>query len=114
MYYVLCKRLKNREVTALQRDAEWFYLFSERGVTLIDSKTEYGDVPGVSKGTWALVNSNESVTRPAGCFVDADSPFFIVEAASPRPYRWGNRFKGKGVIKMFYMKPFTFQELLCA
>ena len=57
---------------------------------------------------WALVASNWDLHEPAPAF--RKGPFFVVEAAPPRPacHRW---FKNIPT-KHFYMKPWTFSEVL--
>ena len=57
---------------------------------------------------WALVDSNRDVQEPASIF--RRGPFFVVQAASPRPMR---RDWTKGIqSEDFYMKPWTFSEVL--
>jgi len=59
---------------------------------------------------WALVDSRHESLESADIF--RDGPFFVVEAASPHPVhqRWANRTP----VKYFYMKPWSFAEVLQA
>ena len=63
-----------------------------------------------SRRIWALFDPSSSAPKPAGLLTSTSSPFFVVEAASPRSGH--NDWHNKLGPKFFYMKPWRFSEII--
>jgi len=90
LLWLLMRRLALRLPTALQLSASYAILFHERGVSRfpLDS-LDYDDYRGLMLPPdahpgqiWALIDSNPTLPKPADIFMH-NSPFFVVNAASP-------------------------------
>ena len=115
MIWVLIRRLALGLPTALQISRRHALLFHEGGVcqfTDLENHKTYDSLlfPGPSR-IWVLVDSNEDLARPSGAF-NAGRPFFVVQAASPRPERvqWLEQVDSQ----YFYMKGWSLSEVLQA
>jgi len=108
------RRLALKLPTALQIKPNHALLFHEAGVKQFQQPDEVESYEPLRSGRgpsgriWALVDSSWRVEEPAPVF--QGGPFFVVEATSPRPARreWIRRFE----FDIFYMKPWTFTEVL--
>ena len=81
------------------------------GFSHLDGKLTYAELgSGLDHlgRIWALVDANETLPAPAPMF--RNGPFFVVQAASPRPSRkdWTTGIR----IRFFYMKLWAFTEVL--
>ena len=65
-------------------------------------------------GTWALVDINKLVKRPADMLCDPTSTFFLVMASSPTASRMRQLQKYRRPADYWLMKPFTLGELIQA
>jgi hypothetical protein len=94
-------------------DLTHVWLFDKSGVRLIDPQMMWENIPGLSArdSHWALVDSNRVIRDPASVLYMHHSPFFIVQAASPRYERWG-WVKYHGPHQLFYAEPFSLDEIL--
>jgi hypothetical protein len=109
---MLAMRVAHGLPTLFQNDPKYVWLFDASGVRLLDSEMGWNQISGVIENShWALVDSNRRVRDPAPVIYDHGSPFFVVQAASPRDDRWG-WVKYHGHSSRFYSKPFSKQELL--
>jgi hypothetical protein len=101
--------------TALQLDPHYALLFYKDGVyqfTGLELDEVYGSLMSPGPGRiWALIDSNQDLVEPTGVF-STGRPFFVVEAANPRPARlqWLKRLNSQD----FYMKRWSFSEVLQA
>jgi len=111
------RRLVLRLPTALQVREGEAILFHEHGVSrfeFINNNIPYLSlrVPHYSTGRiWALVDSSQTVVKPAPLF-QYGSPFLVVEAAPPFQPRL--EWTKKVISQYFYMKLWTFSEVLQA
>jgi hypothetical protein len=112
LYYILSIRLATSMATFFQKEPDEVWYFDERGIRRIPHNTNWADIPGIdrSQAPWALVDSNFFVTHPAPVLCSNESPFFIVEAASPRERRW-TWSKYHGNTLFFYTHPFSLIEM---
>jgi len=109
------RRLSLGLPTALQVAKDNAILFHEHGTSKFqllgdpDAHMELGLPPFNTGRVWALVDSNNILDKPAPVFRWGD-PFFVVNAASPRqPHlEWTKKINSQ----RFYMKPWTFSEVL--
>ena len=113
---ILLGRLARRLPTILQIGREDPILFHKNGVKQLgrpNSGAAY--VLLLSRGAplrriWALVDAARDLAEPAGALVTG--PFFVVETTSPRHPRFN---WAKGIrTETFYMKPWSFSEVLQA
>jgi hypothetical protein len=110
------RRLALELPTALQITSDCALLFYEGGVKeFVDLKcaSAYCDLGSEADPLgriWALVDCNSELEAPAHIF--RDGPFFVVSAASPSPARqkWSRDVRSQ----LFYMKPWSFSEVLQA
>jgi len=111
---ILLRRLALKLPTALQIKPKYALLFHEGGVKEFSG---LGDGPtynplkparehGAAGRIWVLVDSYE----PDLAFTEG--PFFILQAASPRPAR--HHWTRKVPVNFFYMKPWSFSEVIQA
>ena len=112
------RRLAFKLPTALQVDHSFAILFHEGGVsefTYLNARQRYLTLdPQSNSGRnriWALVDSSPTFPQPANIFIRS-SPFFIVEAVSPRSdhLEWLKR----NHYNKFHMKPWSASEVLQA
>jgi len=101
--------------TALQINPDGALLFHKGGVEEFGHINDAGpymslwsEDKSLHDRIWVLVDSNKQLQKPSPVFVD--SPFFVVEAASPRPERqeWVRSLRNK----CFFMRPWSFSEVL--
>jgi hypothetical protein len=109
------KRLALQLPTAFQYSPDKALLFYEGGVCRFKHPHDQSyyvtlDSPDFDR-IWALVDSDGLLVVPTGVFNPAGT-FFVVQAASPRApsLKWSRKFAAK----MFYMKRWTFSEVLQA
>jgi hypothetical protein len=99
--------------TFFQDAPDHVWLFDKSGVRSLSSEMLWVEIRGLSEDhtAWALVDSNKAVEDPAPVLYSLESPFFIVEAASPRKHRrtW---VKYHGNTRFFYTNPFSLEEIL--
>ncbi|KDQ07448.1 hypothetical protein BOTBODRAFT_48814 [Botryobasidium botryosum FD-172 SS1] len=109
LYYLLIRRLLMGLPVALQAVRETVLLFLESGTYAVHDADILNFLP---EDTWALVDSGLSVNQPAPFLSYPSSPYFIIQAASPRPGRmdW-QKYKHA---KMFYMRPWDWEEIVSA
>ncbi|KAG8901551.1 hypothetical protein FRB99_005214 [Tulasnella sp. 403] len=96
--------------TLFQAEPAVFYLFDKSGVRELPSIfTGLWDI--VSPGTWALVDSNTEVKRPASAILNCRR-VFIIAAASPCNNRmeW-RKARNQHRICTYCMEPWTLEEL---
>jgi len=78
-----------------------------RKATKIDYTTLEGTDDPLSR-IWVLVDSNQHLVHPSEPFSDC-GPFFVVVAVSPcNRFHWSK----KAISFSFFMKPWTFSEVL--
>jgi len=101
----------------MQIDPEYALLFYEGGVLEFGRLSQgalYSSLEDTSNPLsriWMLADSGADLVEPARTF-RARGPFFVVVAASPRSDRIGWTRKTK--YYYFYMKPWSFSELIQA
>jgi hypothetical protein len=113
--WFLIRRLAFRLPTALQIDRGEAILFHEGGTSIFQDLQDV--VPYLALAfenprsrIWVLVDSNDSLEKPAAVFCKGQ-PFFVVEAASrPSRFEWAKKVRSTN----FYMKTWTLSELLQA
>ncbi|KAF8959419.1 hypothetical protein BDZ97DRAFT_1667164 [Flammula alnicola] len=81
LFYVLARRLQEKEPVALQIDSNQFALFDERGVSLHSS--ECGHAP---RGAWALSDSSCEGGRLCSAFQYPDA--HVIHTSPPASRRW--------------------------
>jgi hypothetical protein len=114
LYYILVKRLLEQKRTILQNSTQHLFFFNENGIevlrpfTLVDPKSEK------YQNTWALVDINVHVERPAEMLSKETSPFFLVMASSLRASRLRGLQKYGRPSAFWLMKPFNLAELIQA
>ncbi|KAF8224751.1 hypothetical protein L208DRAFT_1380972 [Tricholoma matsutake] len=113
LYYFLARCLALGLTTFFQDALDYVWLFDKSGVHSLDSKMTWVEIRDLSEDStaWALVDSNSFVKDPAPVLFGHESPFFIVEAASPRKHRWA-WVKYHGSTRYFYANPFSLEEIL--
>jgi hypothetical protein len=113
LYYFLARSLALGLTTFFQDAPDYVWLFDKSGVRPLASKMPWVEIRGLSEDhtAWALVDSNRIVHDPALVLFSHGSPFFIVEAVSPRDSRWG-LVKYHGNTRYFYANPFSLNEIL--
>ena len=115
LLWLLIRRLAFKPPTAFQIRDDCPLLLHEGGVhefALPMSNECYGRLRSSGHSRiWALVDSNQSLTRPAGVFIHG-LPFYVVEAAPPCHPRlqWLRKVNSE----YFYMKGWSFSEVLQA
>ena len=99
--------------TFFQHTSDYVLLFDKSGVYHLASNLQWDAIRDLPTDhiAWALVDSNKSVQNPAELLYELSSPFFIVEACSPRRNRWG-WVKYHGRTQFFYTNPFSLEEIL--
>ena len=90
-YYILAMRLALGLTTFFQHTSDYVLLFDKSGVYHLASNLPWDAIQDLPTDhiAWVLVDSNMSVQNPAGLLFELSSPLFIMEASSPRRYRWG-------------------------
>ena len=115
---LLMRRLMLRLPTVFQPGATNPILFHEGGTSefsRLSDPERYKELvfpfPGDhSRRVWALFDPSPDAPQPAGLLTSTSSPFFIVQAASPRSGY--NDWHNKLCPEIFYMKPWRFSELI--
>ncbi|KAI0296173.1 hypothetical protein BC826DRAFT_245614 [Russula brevipes] len=110
--YLLALRLRNKQATFFQYTPDVVILFDSLGVTLLPPNDEADT--SAPKGSWALIDSNTEVKSVPPIFTGTQCPYFVVVAASPRRERWRSLRHNRPDIKVWYMEPFTLEELIQA
>jgi len=112
---LLIRRLSLGLPTAFQSIPGRALLFHSQGVYELEQLTDVGPYSELGAGTsdphgsiWVLIDSNTSLIQPGGVFTER-SPFFVVEATSPRINRL--EWMKKVAPEVFYMKPWTWAEV---
>ena len=110
---ILVLRPHARLPTIWQDSPHSFYAFLDEGVFRVthddpDPSSFLDLADHLSKHTWILFDSNLNNVAPNTATMD----LFIVQAASPRSENF--TWPGKKSVGMWYMTPFTQQELLMA
>jgi len=113
LYYILVKRLLEEKPTILQYNSDYLVFFHANGVKILNPSTSVDPELEEYQNTWALVDINPLVTKPAD-MLGLNSPFFLVMAASPRASRSRKLQKHKRPAAYWFMKPFTLAELIQA
>jgi hypothetical protein len=89
LYSILIKRLTLGLPTAIQyRTTEYFILFENSGPRRVDATGKIKDNL-LPKGTWLLIDSNESIGAPTG-FVLESPDIFPIQLTPPEDRRWKN------------------------
>lgn len=109
LYYVLAHRLLNKQPTFFQFRKDFVILFGDSGVGLL---SPVFSVPKAPADSWVLIDSNTSVESVPQIFID--SAYFVVMAAPPHPRRWKSLQRYRPDINMWFMEPFTLEELIQA
>ena len=112
MYYLLVHRLLLHQPTLFQCENDSIVLFDENGISRLSHKALLTQSP--TSATWALVDANQSVLRSAQMLLRDGSPFFTVIASSPWSPRWKEMAHYRPPFKLWFMKPFTLEELIQA
>ena len=113
LLWLLMRRLALKLPTALQVDKAYALLFHDDGVSEFNLDTHpsfqslWFDDP-LSR-IWVLTDSNPHLPEPAPIFTYA-SPFFIVDAASPRTEHRG--WLSKRGYEEFYMNTWSMSEII--
>jgi len=115
---LLLRRLALKLPTALHIRPGCALLFHKGGVkkfSMLGDGPSYNRLKpapehGAAGRIWALVHSNQEPYAPDSAFTDG--PFFVVQAASSRPAQ--HRWTRKVPVNFFYMKPWSFSEVLQA
>ena len=111
------RRLSLELPTVLQVEPSYAILFHKGGILgfqSLDVLILYEGLefePGNTGRIWALIDASQRLEEPAPIFCE-EVPFFVVEAASPRPKRF--KWARKITYQVFYMKPWTFSKVLRA
>jgi len=113
LHYILAKRLLEKKPTILQNSSHYLIFFHAGGVRIQNPLTTVGSDDTEYQNTWALVDINPIVERPAD-MLGPESPFFVVMASSPRAFRLRNLQKHRRPTAYWLMKPFTLAELIQA
>jgi hypothetical protein len=82
LFYLLLYRLERKLRTAVQLDAEYYFIFDEQGAAVHPLS---GRDPRLRK-CWALTDSNEIVTQPCTAFQSLAER--VILTSSPKPERW--------------------------
>ena len=112
MYYILVKRLLEKKPTVLQNHSDVVFLFNANGCQELKVSTLVNFDQNVHQDTWALVDINQRVGKPAE-FIDS-SPFFLVMVSSPKASLWYPVMRYRGPVAFWLMKPFSLAELIQA
>ena len=113
LYVLLVLRLQAQLPTIYQSRASHLYYFADDGVyliKLIPSLISTNFKSQFHKSTWCLIDSNQSLDVVPVFIQDQD--LFIVQASSPRPHCYAWIDKATGPVYWYFMKPWTFPELL--
>ena len=119
LLWLLARRLALLLPTALQVDSSYAILFHQGGVFELTHLSGHPEYLALSfppnacpSRIWAIVDSNPLLPEPAGIF-SYFSAFFIVDAMLPQsPHH--TRWLSKTGHKWFYMKPWSFSEVIQA
>ncbi|KAI0298300.1 hypothetical protein BC826DRAFT_122476 [Russula brevipes] len=109
LYYILAFRLRNKQPTFFQFRKDFIILFNDSGVELLSPNFS---VPNAPAESWVLIDLNTSVESVPEIFIE--SAYFVVIAAPPHPRRWKSIQHYRPDIKMWFMEPFTLEELIQA
>jgi hypothetical protein len=82
LLYLILHRLENRLPTAVQFDAEYYFIFDKQGA-IVHSLPDRD--PRLEE-CWALTDSNDQVLQPCPAFKSLAK--LVVLASSPKPDRW--------------------------
>lgn len=117
MLILLLRRLAAGLPTGLQIHADYAVLFWGGGVLNFGQNisASYDTLKGTGdplSRIWMLVDLNQNLTQPTGAF-NEPGPFFVVVATSPRRdrFQWVKKLDSRF---FFYMKPWSFSEVLQA
>lgn len=113
LFYFLARCVALGLPTFFQDRPNQLWFFDEKGVDHVryQDVLSWRDLVGsnyVGAPIWALVDSS---TIPDDVLWWGTSPFFVVQAASPRERHWAWT-KHHRLTTVFYTKPFSLQELL--
>jgi len=111
LYYLLALRLRNKQPTFFQFTKDVVILFDHHGVTLLPPGYANTSAP---KGSWALIDSNGDVQTVPPIFTGQRCPYFVVVAAPLYSKRWWSLQRYRPRVKVWYMAPFTLEELIQA
>jgi hypothetical protein len=111
LYYLLALRLRNKQPTFFQFTKDVVILFDDHGVTLLPPGYANTSAP---KGSWALIDSNADVQTVPPIFTGQRCPYFVVVAAPLCSKRWWSLQHYRPRIRVWYMEPFTLEELIQA
>ncbi|KAG8891282.1 hypothetical protein FRB99_003729 [Tulasnella sp. 403] len=110
LYYVLYQRLVDCKPTLFQAKPAVFYLFDKSGVRELPSIfTGLWDI--VSSGTWALVDSNTEVKRPASAILNCRRVFIIAVASPCNDCMEWCKARNQHHICTYCMEPWMLEEL---
>ncbi|KAI0296171.1 hypothetical protein BC826DRAFT_245379 [Russula brevipes] len=110
LYYLLALRLHNKQPTFFQYTPDFVILFNSLGVTLLPPNVSADT--SAPKGSWALVDSNTEVKSVPRIFTGSKCPYFVVVAAFPHRERWQSLRHNRPNTRVWYMEPFTLEELI--
>ena len=110
LYYLLALRLLNQEPTIFQYRPDILLVFDANGVSTL--LPESAVIRPAGEDIWALVDCNQSVSKPASTLVKHASPAFLVVASSPRSVRWDDVLHYRPPTRLWFMQPFTLVELI--
>jgi hypothetical protein len=84
LFYLLLHRLEKKLPTAIQLDAECYYIFDEQGA-IVHPLPGHDREPRLEK-CWALTDSNNNIEQP--CVAFQSQAKLVILASSPKLDRW--------------------------
>jgi hypothetical protein len=109
---ILAQRLFEKKPTVFQNRSDYVYIFDKNGYRRHRASITVNFRGVAHQDTWALVDMSPRVETLSD-FIQ-DSPFFTVIASSPRPSRWYQIMRYRGLLARWFMKPFSLAELIQA
>ncbi len=109
LYYILLLRLQAKKPTILVLNPNVVTVFLQQGVFSVAIAHFNSVAMLIPDSAWCLVDSNQELKHPPQFIIQ--SPFFIVQAASPIKDHISWKDKTLGVWE-YFMKPFSLSELI--
>jgi len=113
LYFALVERLLDALPTALQLGRDDIFLFQSDGVRLLPAAANIALLEflhTITPRIWALVDSNATLNIPAEMFISHTSPFYVVQATSPKLDRW-KEWKKQRKANEAVLQPWSWDEL---
>ncbi|KAF8585228.1 hypothetical protein K439DRAFT_1616061 [Ramaria rubella] len=100
LYYILIKRLLEGKCKVLQNRPGYFLFLDDDGgreIQITDTQhADLSDKPYAMKHTWILIDSNETMEKPAEFAICDLCDAFVVQASSPQVSHWKGWVKERG------------------